>query len=214
MVVLVSLIAWQCCVGQGAPSVGTTLFVLDGNRMYAELGFVRPDGSIHRALAFVDMGTPSMYVVESLLRELQVDNKKPLVFRVGTLQIEVPATKVISQPQTPRSMGSELKVEGILPAGVLQDYQVVIDYEKRTLTLAQSGALKPHGIPVPFHINEKTGLIAVDASIDGGRYAITIDNGSAYTWFRQSATKPWLASHPAWNRGVGAVGPSNMRRSS
>ena len=58
-----------------------------------------------------------------------------------------------------------------------------------------------------------TGLIAVDASIDGSRYAITIDNGSAYTWFRQSATEPWLASHPAWNRGVSAVGPSNMMMS-
>ena len=156
LVVLGSLIAWQCCVGQGAASAGRTPFILDGNRMYAELGFVRPDGSIHRALAFVDMGTPSMYVAKSLLKELQVDDKTPLVFRVGTLQIEVPVTKVISQNQTPRSMGSELKVEGILPAGVLQNYQVVIDYEKRALTLAQSGALKPHGIPVPFHINEKT----------------------------------------------------------
>jgi hypothetical protein len=42
---------------------------------------------------------------------------------------------------------------------------------------------------------------------------MTLDNGSAYTWFRQSAAKEWLVSHPSWERGVGAVGASNMMMS-
>jgi hypothetical protein len=46
--------------------------------------------------------------------------------------------------------------------------------------------LKPPGVAVPIHINPKTGFIAVDAVIDGKRYAMPIDNGSAYTWIRQS----------------------------
>ena len=58
--------------------------------MYAELGFVRPDGSIHRALAFVDMGSPSMTLTESLFQELQLDQNHPLRFRVGDLLVEVP----------------------------------------------------------------------------------------------------------------------------
>jgi hypothetical protein len=62
-------------------------------------------------------------------------------------------------------------------------------------------------------MKQETGLIAVDASIDGKPYSMTIDNGSAYTWFRQSAVRPWLAVHPDWQRGVGAVGVSNMRMS-
>ena len=57
-------------------SAGTTPFVFDGNRMYAELGFVRPDGSIHRALAFVDMGSSSMTLTESLFKELQLDHNE------------------------------------------------------------------------------------------------------------------------------------------
>jgi hypothetical protein len=101
----------------------------------------------------------------------------------------------------------------MLPAGVLQRYQVVIDYEKRTLALAQPGTLKPQGASVPFRINRGTGLIAVDSSIDGRSYPITIDNGSAYTWVRGSTAKDWLASHPGWERGVGAVGASNMMMS-
>jgi hypothetical protein len=181
--------------------------------MYAELGFVRPNGSIHRALAFVDMGSPSMTLTESLFKELQLDQNKPLRFRVGELSVDVPSAQVISERSEPYSVGSDLKVEGMLPAGILQRYQVVTDYQKRTLTFTQSRTVKPQGVAVPFHINHETGLIAVDALIDGKHYPITIDNGSAYTWFRQSRAKNWLVSHPEWVRGVGAVGASNMMMS-
>src|SRR5439155_18642915 len=36
---------------------------------------------------------------------------------------------------------------------------------------------------------------------------------SAYTWFRQTTAKNWLGLHPEWERGVGAVGASNMMMS-
>src|ERR1700693_4430411 len=68
---------------------GTTPFILDGNRMYAELAFLRPDGSIHRALAFVDLGSPSVMVTESLFKELQLERKKPLGFRVGDVTVQI-----------------------------------------------------------------------------------------------------------------------------
>jgi hypothetical protein len=78
------------------------------------------------------------------------------------------------------------------------------------MTFANPGTVKPEGIPVPFNTNPDTGLIAVDASIDGKAYSVTIDNGSAYSWFRQSTVKDWITTHPRWERGVGAVGTSNM----
>jgi hypothetical protein len=195
------------------PDQGTTHFVLDGNRMYAELGFRRPDGSTHRALAFVDMGSPEMVLRESLFKDLKLDEGRPLAFSIGNLRIEMPAAQVVSEPRPPSSIGSELKVEGILPARVLRNYQVVIDYSRRTLALGRPGTVKPQGVAVPFRMNEKTGLISVDMSVDGTSYPITIDNGSAYTWIRQSAARHWLTAHPDWERGVGAVGASNMMMS-
>jgi hypothetical protein len=95
----------------------------------------------------------------------------------------------------------------------MQKYVVVLDYPRRMLTLAEPGTIQLQGIAVPFRINWQTGLIAVDALIEGQPYAIAIDNGSAYTWFRQDAAKPWLKAHPDWERGVGAVGPANMMMS-
>lgn len=159
------------------------------------------------------MGSPFMTLRESLFRELQIDRGKPLRFRAGELAVVVPAAQVTSEPGAPRSMGGELKVEAMLPAGILQKYLVVMDYEKCTLTLAPPGTVKAQGIAVPFRINAETGLISVEASIDGEPFAITIDNGSAYTWVRQSAAQGWLAAHPGWERGVGAVGTSNMMMS-
>jgi hypothetical protein len=201
------------CTAQNLSSKGTTVFVLDGNRMYAKVDFVRPDRSIHKALVFVDMGSPSMTLTASLFKKLQIDRNAPLRFRIGELNVEVPAAEVANEGGEPYSIGADLKVEGMLPAGILQKFQVVIDYKKRLLGLARSAVTRPPGISVPFHINQKTGLIAVDALLDGKVYPITIDNGSAYTWVRQSTAKNWLEKHAEWERGVGAVGASNMMMS-
>ena len=195
----------------GQQSSGTTPFVFDGNRVYAELLFVRPDGTIHKALAFVDLGSPSTLLSPQLFKELQLDQHKPLTFQLGALPVHVDSSEVSADTWFPFSVGSDLQVEALLPAGVLQKYQVVLDYQRRTLTLAQAGALKPQGIAVPFRINEKTGLLAVNATIDGRSYPITIDSGSAYTWLRKNVVEEWLRAHPDWERGVGAVGLANMR---
>jgi hypothetical protein len=191
--------------------MGTTSFVVEGNRVYAELGFVRPDGTVHRALAFVDLGSQMVELDPALYRELQVGTGKPVTIRVGEMPVTVAADAVTNSGEPPRSVGQRLKVEAVLPAGVMQRYQVTIDYGRHTLTLAERGMRRPPGVPVPFRINAKTGLIAVQVGIDGQSYAMTVDNGSAYTWFRQSTAKGWLRAHPTWEHGVGAVGPSNMR---
>lgn len=212
---LVILLLLGCLISlaQPAASPGTVPFLFDGNRIYAELSFVRPDGSVHKALAFVDMGSPSFVVTESLFKALEADRGKPVVFEIGGMPIRIPAAGVTSDPSEPYSVGSDLKVEAVLAACVLQKYEVVIDYQRRTLTLAKPGTLKPGGIPIRFQINPDTGLIAVKASISNEIYPVTIDNGSAYTWFRQSTVKGWLTSHPDWERGVGAIGASNMMMS-
>jgi hypothetical protein len=179
--------------------------------MYAELAFLLPDGTLRKVLAFVDLGSPSTILSKALFRELQLDQQKPLTLEVGDMPVHIDPSTVTSDTWLPYAIGDHRNVEALLPAGVLQKYQVVIDYERRTLTLADPGTLKPTGVPVPCRINEKTGLIAVDASVDGRVYPVTIDNGSAYTWLRKTTVQEWIDVHPDWERGIGAVGASNMR---
>jgi hypothetical protein len=160
------------------------------------------------------MGSPSPLVSEELFKELHLDSKEPLRIRVGSFAVEVPPGSAESANWFPHFIAGNRTVEGLLPAGVLQKYQVVLDYAQGALTLALPGTLKPEGTAVPFRINEKTGLIVIDASISGAHYPLTIDNGSAYTWLRKSVAQGWTAAHPEWQRGVGAVGASNMRMAS
>ena len=193
------------------PTSGTSHFILDGNRMYAEVDFVRPNGTIRKALVFVDLGSPSAVLSQKLLNELDFGSKKVLAFEVGNLTVTMDSGEVTSDPWLPFLISDHRTVEGLLPAGILKKYQVVIDYAQRTLTLAEPGTLGPEGLPVPFQMNEKTGLISVEMTISGKRYPVTIDSGSAYTWLRRATAQEWLTAHPDWERGTGAVGPSNMR---
>jgi len=193
-----------------APS-GTAHFILDGNRVYAQVAFVLPDGRARKTLVFVDLGSPSMVLSKKLYDDLHLGAGNLLTFRVKEMDVTVESTAVTSDAWLPFSIGDGRKVEGLLAAGVLQRYQLRFDYAHRTMTLAQPGTLRSQGNAVPFRLNEKTGLIAIDAKIDGQLYPMTVDNGSGYTWIRKSAAQPWLSRHPHWLRGTGAVGPSNMR---
>jgi hypothetical protein len=179
LLLLSCLLAPSAGHAQSAPSAGTTPFVLDGNRTYARLAFVGADGSNHDALACVDMGSATSTVAVSLRDALGIGEKQPLAFRVGAMMVQVPAAAVTVEPGKPYSVGSDLNVEAMLAAGLLQKYQVIIDYGRKTLTLAEPGSTTPEGIGVAFKINEETGLIAVDVAVDGKSYAATIDNGSA-----------------------------------
>ena len=62
-----------------ATTSGTTSFVLDGNRVYADLDFLLPNGSTHRAYAYVDMGSANAQLSAPLYDSLGVANYEKLV---------------------------------------------------------------------------------------------------------------------------------------
>jgi hypothetical protein len=172
-------------VGIPARLSGSGPFILDGNRAYPELALVRPDGTLRNVFALVDLGSASTLLSEELFKELQLDQEKPLLFSVGNMPVRVDSSAVASDAGLPFSLGDNRWVEMLLPAGVLKRFQVAIDYAHRTLTLASPGTLKLSGASVPVRGNEKTGLIAIDVSVNGQAYPVTIDNGSAYTWLQE-----------------------------
>jgi len=193
---------------------GTVPFIFDDNRVFAELNFVRPNGTMRKALAFVDLGTPTLVLDKKLHEELQAGHGKPVILRVGDLEIKVDSSAVetdtdlgVTGPDGKRTV----PVEAVLSASVLTNYQVVFDYAKRTLTVAQPNTLKNTGDPVPCRVNQKTGMISITADIGGNPYAIAVDTGSAYTWVREDVAAQWIKAHPEWERGKGAVGEANMQ---
>src|SRR5262245_3346097 len=193
---------------------GTVPFIFDDDRVFAELNFVRPNGAPRKALAFVDLGTPTLVLDKKLREELQGGQGKPVILRVGDLEIKVDSSGVETDTElglTGRDGKRTLPVEAVLSGSVLTNYQVVIDYAKRTLTVAQPNTLKNTGDAVPCRVNEKTGMISVTGDIDGRAYALAIDTGSAYSWVLEDVAEQWTKAHPEWKRGKGAVGEANMQ---
>jgi len=90
---IAALLVGAVCFALPLRASGTAPFVFDGNRVYVELSFVRPDGRIHRALAFVDMGSPSMEITAALFKELALDQSRPLSFRIGDLLVNIPRSR-------------------------------------------------------------------------------------------------------------------------
>ena len=190
---------------------GTVPFIFDDDRVFAELNFVRPNGTLRKALAFVDLGTPTLVLDKNLHEELQAGQGKPVILRVGDLEIKVDSSAV----ETDTGLGltghdgkRTLPVEAVLSGSVLTNYQVVVDYAKRTLTVAQPNTLKNTGDAVPCRVNEKTGMISITGDIDGRPYVLAIDTGSAYSWVREDVAEQWTKAHPEWK---GAVGEANMQ---
>jgi len=190
----------------------TVPFVFDNNRVFVELTFTLPDGTTRKTLAFVDTGNPDFDLSKSLIDALHIERGKNLNVRLGDFPLEIDSDVRAEGFDAP-SMLPGMQVEANLPAKVLRRFILVLDYGKRTLTLAQPGALKLEGTRVPFQLNAKTGLVAVEATVDGRAYSMAIDNGSAYTWISQNTVNQWTQKHPDWQRGHGAVGSANMNGS-
>ena len=113
---------------------GTTPFILDGNRMYAHVEFIRPDGTSRGTLVFVDPGSPAMILSEALLKEVR--GERAITLRVGRMAVAVDSASVTTDNWLPFSIGGNRRVEGMLPVGLMQKYQVRYDYSRRTITLA------------------------------------------------------------------------------
>ena len=193
---------------------GTVPFIFDDNRVFAQLDFVRADGTLRKVLAFVDLGTPALVLDKKLHEELQVGQGKPVILRVGHLEMKVDSSAVetdtdlgLTGPNGKRTV----PVEAVLSGSVLTNYELVVDYAKRTLMVAQANTLKSTGDAVPCRINEKTGMVSITTEIDGRPYALAVDTGSAYSWVREDVAEQWTKAHPDWERGKGAVGEANMQ---
>jgi hypothetical protein len=99
-----------------------------------------------------------------------------------------------------------MKVEAIIPPGLLQHFQVVFDYGARTMTLAAPGALAPDGVMAPIRINRSTGFASIDVTVKGRRHSMVIDNGGSYTALKDAGDWPVTDQEI---RSAGGIGPAN-----
>ena len=95
-------------------SSGTVPFVLDGNRVYAEVEFITPVGKPRKALVFVDLGSGSMILSKDLYAELGAGSNKTFGLRMGEMRIAIESADVATDAWLPFSIGEDRKVESAI----------------------------------------------------------------------------------------------------
>ncbi|OAI45490.1 hypothetical protein AYO42_00190 [Rhizomicrobium sp. SCGC AG-212-E05] len=215
-----------------APRSVTLPFILDAGRVLVEITLLKPGGGERNVLAFVNMGSGSFGLSHALFRELNPGNGRPLRLKFGAMQIALDGRTIqplalasglhltlnpLGAPPSAADMAKEKepnadffaprKIEAVIPPGLLQHFQVVFDYGARHMTLAVPGTLAPEGVAVPIRVNPRTGFATVDATLDGMRTPLVIDNGGGFSALRDVA--PVIDAHPSWLRSQGGIGWAN-----
>ena len=211
--------AQEGALAQGAAAQCVTVpFILDHNRMLVDVEIQRADGTWRSARLWVDTGEPRFFMSEALARDLGIDlstiGSNPMVpppvnIRIGGMPLDFSGieTRVGGEPVW---MFNAMHNEGHLSSRVLQRYQVVFDYPARLLTIAKPGSLPHRGVRAPAAINKETGIVQIDAVIDGDSLSFALDMGASYSFVDSAVVERLLERCPGLPRMTGAVGCANM----
>jgi hypothetical protein len=192
----------------------TIPFTLDSQRIVMEISLEKPNGGRRTALAWFNMGMAQPVLSKALYQELQIGSGQPLRMQIGDRVLQVAPHAVVNGDG---GMGvpefshlfAPLPVETMLPASVLQEFVVTLDYGRRVVTLTKPSVRRIEGVAIPARVNPRTGIVSIEISIAGNTYPIVIDAGSGYSWIRGDTARGWLSRHPEWQRSNGAIGQAN-----
>jgi hypothetical protein len=218
---------WILAAGAGVfPEAGPTKkavsatvpFALDHNRMVVEAEFQRPDGGWEKARLWVDTGNPDFFINEGFARRLGIgvdagkpkqEISAPAEVRIGGMPVDFGG---VSSSVDRRNLWlfHAIHNDGNLPSTVLKRYHVVFDYPARRMTLAEPGVLKPIGVRSPAGIHPVTGIVQMEALIDGEKYSFALDNGASFSYVSDTIVEKFKRRHPEWPGSRGAVGCANI----
>jgi hypothetical protein len=212
-----ALLVIASCSLKNVSSV-TVPFTLDHNRMLVDAEIRKKDGTWRKALLWVDTGNPDFFISESCASDLgrvaqpggeKAESQPSVAVRIGgmPLNFEGVEPKVLSEPKW---LFSTMHNDANLPSTVLRRYRVVFDYPQKLLTIAGPGKVKPRGERAMARVHPKTGIVQIDALVDGDSLSFALDNGASYSFMNKEIVKAFSKKHPEWPRCSGAVGCANI----
>jgi hypothetical protein len=206
------------------PKSVTVPITLDHNRVVINADLALPDGSTERIRTWVDTGNPDLWMSRRVanLMGLTVDcgpnvctaTGTPHDLLVGGFRISFASLKqakiLVKSEQAQAVMIPGMNAEMNLPSTILRDYAIVVALPERKFTIAVPGGIKFNGLSSKIFVNPENGLVQVPSKIDNKSYNLGLDVGASISFLSQEVFEKLAASHPAWLRMTGAVGPANM----
>jgi len=92
----------------------------------------------------------------------------------------------------------------------LRNYDVLIDFPGRELTIGQPGSVKFKGIKAKVVVNGENGLVQVPSVVEGKKCNLGLDVGSSISFLSGELLDKLAGAHPDWPHMTGAIGPANM----
>jgi hypothetical protein len=219
---LILFCAWVEAQESTAPKVVTVPAAIDHNRVIINADVITPNGSAETVRAWVDNGNPDLYISRRLATLLKLavscgnqecSSPPPKEIVIGGMAIPLSPVKEAKIPLKPVSAAAVLApgmaVEMNIPASVLRNYDVLINFPEHRFSIGAPGTIHFRGSSEKVRIT-KNGLIQVPSQIENKKYSLALDLGSCISFLSEELFDKLAAGHPDWPRMTGAVGSANM----
>jgi len=203
-----------------APQSGsvTIPIALDQGRVVIDVDLTLPDGSAQRVRAWVDNGNPYLHLNQriaslmgvSLNCDGQVCTGKPvasLEVAIGGMKIRLEGVKD-TKISLAAAIGPGMSAEINIPSTVLRNYDVLIDFPDRELTIGLPGHMRFNGVKSKMMVSAD-GLIHIPSKIENKNYELALDLGSSINFLAEELFNKLSSANPDWPHMTGAVGPFN-----
>jgi len=219
---LISLILAIAAAAQTPPQSATVPVTLDHNRIIIDVSLALPDGTQKRVRGWVDTGNPDVWLSERVAKLMALqpmpDSKETEILGAKVRNFQAPKEIVVggmkisfagikeAKMVAAESIGPGCSAEITLPSTVLRNYDLIVDYVDRELTLAAPGQAKFTGKSAKAFVNPPNGIIQVPAKIEGKPYQLTFDLGANFSMLAGDVFEKLAKDNPKWPRNTGAVG--------
>jgi hypothetical protein len=227
MAVLLFCVLLPLTFSQTAPNSATVPITLDHNRIIIDVYFSRPDGSKLRVRGWVDTGAGAddLWIAEGLAKKLGLASageaqtimgskvpavKPPEDILIGEMPVRLGGIKEAKVQTKGEAIAPGLSAQINLPAAVLRNYDVVVDYPNREFTIAAPGAVHFAGTAVKPFFNPENGIIQIPSKIGDENHNLGLDLGATVSFIAGDVLDQLRKTHPQWPAMTGAVGPANL----
>ncbi len=206
----------------GAPKHVTVPAAIDHNRVIINADLFLPNGSAETVRAWVDNGNPDLYISRRLATLLNLavtcgnqecSSPSPKEIVIGGMTIPLSQVKEAKIPLKPVSAAAVLApgmaVEMNIPASILRNYDVLINFPEHRFSIGAPGTLHFRGSSEKVRVTEN-GLIQVPSQFENKKYNLALDVGSSISFLSEELFDKLASEHPDWPRMTGAVGSANV----
>lgn len=207
-----------------APAKSVTVpATIDHNRVVIDVDLPVPGASSQRVHAWVDNGNADFEMSRRLATLLglsvrcsdhECSSPPPQELLIGGMSVSLAGIQEAHIPLKPVSAAAVLEpgmnVEINLPATVLHNYDVLVDFPEHRFSIGPPGSIHFQGSRAKVHLDAATGLIQIPSQIENKKYNLALDLGASISFLAKNLFDRLAAAHADWPRMSGAVGSANM----